>query len=44
MFGVLADGLVRRLEELEKTAELYKGKSFLFFFLALSRPDGRTQS
>lgn len=34
-FGTLADGLVKRLEELEKTAELYKGSSFSLVALLL---------
>lgn len=31
VFGIFTDGLVKRLEELEKTAELYKGFFPLFF-------------
>lgn len=37
-FTLLLDGLVRKLEELEKTAELYKGK--LFFTTAVELTDG----
>lgn len=31
LLGYVLDGLVKKLEELEKTAELYKGKSVLYF-------------
>lgn len=31
LLGYVLDGLVKKLEELEKTAELYKGKTVLYF-------------
>lgn len=37
LLGYVLDGLVKKLEELEKTAELYKGKSVSIQFTKIER-------